>query len=70
MTIPQSDITYLNERGIAHEIVTESARYVWSCPSGYSRVGWIALQRISSFGLVQAIQILLLTCGGSPRQYI
>ena len=52
MTIPQSDITYLNERGIAHEIVTESGMICvvmlqWALPSGLDRAAADLLVRLS-----------------------
>ena len=42
MTLPQSDITYLSERGVAHEIVTESGMICvvmprWPLPKGLDR---------------------------------
>ncbi len=42
MTLPQSDIAYLNERGVPHEIVTESGMICvvmprWRLPNGLDR---------------------------------
>ena len=52
MTIPQSDIEYLNERGVAHEIVTESGMICvvmpqWKLPSGLDRDATDLLVRLS-----------------------
>ena len=42
MTLPQSDVAYFNERGVAHEVVTESGMICvvmaqWPLPSGLDR---------------------------------
>ena len=42
MTLPQSDIAYLNERGVTHEIVTDSGMICivmrqWQLPRGLDR---------------------------------
>ena len=52
MNLPQSDIAYLNERGIAHEIATESDMTCivipeWPLPSGFDRDAADLLVRLS-----------------------
>ena len=53
MTLPQSDIMYLNERDVAHEIVTESGMICvvmpqWPLPSGLDRDASDLLVRLSA----------------------
>ena len=52
MTLPCSDITYLNERGVPHEIVTQSGMICvvipkWPLPSGLDREAADLLIRLS-----------------------
>ena len=53
MTLPQSDIAYLNERGVAHKIMPESGMICivmlhWPLPSGLDRDVADLLIRLSS----------------------
>ena len=52
MALPQPDIAYLNERGVAHEIATESGMTCvvlpeWELPSGLDREAADLLIRLS-----------------------
>ena len=52
MTLPQSDIAYLTERSVAHEIAAESAMTCvvlpqWPLPSGFDRDAADLLVRLS-----------------------
>ena len=52
MNLPQSDIAYLNERGIVHEIALESGMTCivlpqWPLPSGFDRTAADLLVRLS-----------------------
>ena len=52
MALPQPDIAYLNERGVAHEIATESGMICvvlpeWKLPSGLDRESADLLIRLS-----------------------
>ena len=52
MNLPSSDIAYLNERGIAHEVALESGMTCilfpqWPLPSGFDRAAADLLVRLS-----------------------
>ena len=69
MSLPQSDIVYLSERGVAHQVAPESGMTCvvlpqWPIPSGLDRDASDLLIRLSP-----AIQMLLPTCGGSTHQF-